>query len=177
MCLRTFVASDCQLPQIPPNARFAVYDVECLDRSAWEWEDDVRRHFTKPFVYYVKCAYCGCELQERPIDPVWEDDLDTWLQREYQETLAILTAQDGKDCVNPKQLELSLLDEERSKRHSRRLFWEYLIVALDKSKEIEVYGCWAGSITEIRKRRTMTLEQIGMEGVEGHTLVTVIPNS
>jgi len=178
MCLRTYVASDCRLPDIAPTGGFAVCELGRFDEATNPWVKNLRLALKKPFIYYVECIYCGCELGA-PLDPIWEEDLDIWLQREAQETLDVLNQAaeyNGTDPPNSKEIEASVLEEEWSKRSSRRLFWKYLVAALETCKDIDVFGGWAVGPVVIQNRRVMSLDDFGVEGVQDGVLVTVVPN-
>jgi hypothetical protein len=122
------------------------------------------------FIYYVQGGYCGCELGD-PLDPVWEDDLDTWLRKDLAESCKRF----GVAAPKPEWTQ-DALREERWKRHSRRQLWKYLNAALHDNAAIEVFGGWQTGSDEPQMRCIMTLEEIGLEGVKEGIMATVIRN-
>ena len=175
MCLRTYFASDCQLPEIAPTDGFAVCELGRFDEATNPWVKDLRQAIKKPFIYYVDCICCGREL-EAPLDHLWQEDLELWLQLEAHE-LNLAVDQNATDPPNSMAIEPSVPKDEWTwtRRRSRWLFWKYLVAALETCKDVNVFRGWASCPVEIRDRRVMSLDDFCVEGVQDGVVVTVSP--
>jgi hypothetical protein len=116
---------------------------------------------------------------EQPLDPVWEDDLDVWLQKETEECRKFLPEMRfcGENPPSLEQLVAGNLEDEWSERRSRRLLWNYIVRALEIDQSVDVIGGWAGEPVAIRERRVISLEDFGISGVKEDVQLTVVRNS